>query len=156
MRLVGEFNREIDLATQPMPENPMSLHADDADAEPTVPLDWPGEVDLILSAMEAAAPRKNIDRRASARSSYRTRAHLKLFAEHPLDAPRVLYTRDVQDRGIGFITRERLPLGYGGVVELTMPDGKQVRTHCTVHRCRESINGWFEGALHFTLDRRDH
>ncbi len=118
--------------------------------EPTPQTAWPPEVDLILSAMDAAYPRRTHDRRASTRSTYRTRAELKLFSDHPLDAPTVLYTRDVQDRGIGFITRERLPLGYAGTVELTLESGEKIRSHCTVYRCRETINGWFEGALHFS------
>ena len=32
---------------------------------------------------------------------------------------KAIYTRDVCPRSLGFVTRHRLPLGYGGVVEIT-------------------------------------
>lgn len=150
MRLVGHFNRTLDDdAPDVATETPMTIGAPDPDDTPPQEL-WPAEVDLILSAMDAAYPRRSQDRRASIRSNYRTRAELKLFSDHPLDPPTPLYTRDVQDRGIGFITRQRLPLGYAGKVQLTLPSGETLRSHCTVYRCREAINGWFEGALHFS------
>lgn len=150
MRLVGDFNRTFDMLPETDAEDTTMLQITASnDAYPTAP-DWPPEVDLILSAMDAAYPRRGNDRRGSARTSYRARAELKLFADHPLDAPTVLYTRDVHERGIGFITQERLPLGYGGNVEITLESGRRIRAHCTVYRCRQAINGWFEGALHFS------
>lgn len=121
---------------------------------------WPPEVDMILSAMEVArssAARSGFgvaaaDRRDGARQPYRTRAQLKLYAD-PADAPpAVLYTRDADRRGVGFITPTLLPLGYGGWVTLQAPDGQTVRVECTVYRCRRTVQGWFEGALSFHRD----
>jgi hypothetical protein len=149
MRLVGDFNRTFDLPPEAEAEDTTMFQINAADSART-DMGWPPEVDLILSAMDAAYPRRTNDRRGSVRTSYRARAELKLFADHPLDAGTILYTRDVHERGIGFITQERLPLGYGGIVELTLDTGRRIRAHCTVYRCRQAINGWFEGALHFT------
>lgn len=149
MRLVGDFNRTFDMPSETEAED-TAMHITTSNDTPTLAPDWPPEADLILSAMDAAHPRRGNDRRGSNRTTYRARAELKLFADHPLDAPTMLYTRDVHDRGIGFITQERLPLGYGGIVELTLDTGRRLRAHCTVYRCRQAINGWFEGALHFS------
>ena len=148
MRLVGHFNRTNDMASVGDAEDPFIMPTTDTTEIPQM-AGFPGEALMILSAMQAV-PQASGNRRATRRDSYRTRAMLRLFSDGPLDDPTTLYTRDVHDRGIGFITRERLPLGYGGVVALTLPNGKQVQVHCTVFRCRETINGWFEGALSFT------
>jgi len=150
MRLVGEFNRSVSVSPELVSQETMMISTV---ASQAVTTDWPPEVDLILSAMEAASARPSgtgANRRGGPRNSYRTCAELKLFADNPLDGPTRIYTRDIHDRGLGFITRQRLPLGYGALVELDLPDGRRVKTHCTVYRCRETINGWFEGAVQFT------
>jgi hypothetical protein len=146
MRLVG--HTEFDRTCPPSDARRMPTEAPPSEAEA---LAWPAEADLILSAMEAAAPAD--DRRARERSSYRTRAELRLFSTMPLLDPTPLYSRDLHASGLGFITRERLPLGYGGLVEFTAPDGRQLSVPCTVKRCREAVNGWFEGALQFTREQ---
>jgi hypothetical protein len=119
---------------------------------------WPAEVGLILSALEAGRP-DGSDRRdhhaagRAARVRYRTRAWLRLFADSENKAPWLLYTRDVNARSLGFVTPHRLPLGYGGVIELNGPDNRPQRVHCTLFRCRETVPGWFEGALYFNREQ---
>ena len=113
---------------------------------------WPPEVDLILSAMDAASHPENDGRRDS-RLAYRVRAELKLFADDADQTPWVLYTRDVDPRGVGFITPHRLPLGYGGWVELLTPRGRKQRISCTLYRCRQAVPGWYEGALYFNREQ---
>jgi hypothetical protein len=116
--------------------------------------EWPAEARMILSAIQAAdvgPPGKQLgaDRREKARTDYQVRAILRLFSDPDGSAPWKLYTRDVSARSVGFITPHRLPLGYGGVVELAAPDGQAVKAHCTLFRCRQTVSGWFEGALSF-------
>lgn len=113
---------------------------------------WPAEVNMILSAMEAAPNPQKPERRTD-RVAYRVRATMRLFADAPDTEPWVLYTRDVDPRGLGFITPHRLPLGYGGWVELLTPRGRNSRIACTLYRCRQVIPGWYEGALHFNRDQ---
>jgi hypothetical protein len=113
---------------------------------------WTPEVDMILSAMEAANPMP-VERRSVRRTPLRTQAHLTLFAQSPLLGPTILFTRDVTEKGIGFITRERVPLGYNGLVQFTNSRGKTVTQHGQVYRCREAINGWYEGSLRFAVSR---
>jgi len=120
---------------------------------------WPPEVDLILSAMEAARERTTgsqsveHERRYRGRVPYRVRAELRLFSDAPDTPPWVLYTRDVDVRGLGFITPHRLPLGYGGTLELYAPVGRKVRVPCTLFRCRQAVQGWYEGALYFNREQ---
>jgi hypothetical protein len=84
---------------------------------------------------------------------YRVRAQLQLFADPPGADPWILYTRDINPKGLGFITRHRLPLGYGGKIQLPSPTSQIVTIHCTLYRCREAAQGWFEGALYFNRDQ---
>lgn len=126
---------------------------------------WPGQVELILSALEtglhrAGGPAGSIaapdeERRLARRTPYRVRAWLRLFSDGRDAPPRPLFTRDVGARGLGFITPQRLPLGYGGLVELAAPDGRAASVHCTLVRCRQAAPGWFEGCLAFNREQPD-
>jgi hypothetical protein len=114
---------------------------------------FPAEVQLVISALEAGGAEPGIERRALPRMQYRVKAYLRLFSDPTGSAPWLLYTRDVGERGVGFVTEHRLPLGYGGIVELTAPDGTPLAIQGTVNRCRETAPGWFEGALHFNRNQ---
>lgn len=114
----------------------------------------PPEAEMILSALEAGA-HETSELRQAARRTYRVRAELRLFVDAQDAQPRVLYTRDADPRGLGFITPHRLPLGYGGSVELPGPSGSLVKISCTLLRCREAAPGWFEGALYFNRQQPD-
>lgn len=149
MRLVGEYQDMLDRSDDTESQDSIRLPIPRPTHEQSTE-DWPAEVDLILSAMDAAYPRSGRERRARSRSSYRTCARLRLFAHAPLSPTVILYTRDLHERGVGFITRQRLPLGYGGIVELALENGRILRAHCTIYRCRPAINDWFEGALQFS------
>ena len=113
---------------------------------------WPPEVNMILSAMQVA-PQPAYDARQQRRREYRVRAELKLHSDPPDSEPWTLYTRDADQRGIGFITPHRLPLGYGGWIELISPPGRKVRVDCTLFRCRQVLPGWYEGALYFNREQ---
>ena len=121
---------------------------------------WPTEVQLIISALAAgedgargAVPSPAMPHRDVPRMAYRVLADLHLFSDAPNADPWRLFTRDVSARSLGFITSHRLPLGYGGTVELTTPDGNIVAINCTLLRCREITSGWFEGALYFNREQ---
>jgi hypothetical protein len=128
-------------------EETLELLKDDAAAS--------AEAAMVLSALEAAGGRE--DRRQLPRMIYRTTAMLWLFADTPGSAGRALYTRDINERGIGFVTRDRLPLGYGGVVRLPNPKmpSQILSIACTLYRCRLAAPGWYEGALHFNRDQHE-
>lgn len=123
-----------------------------ADPRSAADEDHAGEADLIISALEAAAPAHD-NRRKHPRRSYRVQAEMRLFIDEVGAAPWRLYTRDVSARGLGFVTRDRLPLGYGAIVRLQGPNGKPQVINGTLYRCREIGNGWFEGAFYFNREQ---
>jgi hypothetical protein len=112
---------------------------------------WPPEARLILSAIQAGESASARDRREreNDRAIHQVRALLRLFSDPEGSAPWPIYTRDVTARSAGFITPHRLPLGYGGIVEMAGTTGQVISAHCTLFRCRQTVQGWFEGALSF-------
>ncbi len=114
----------------------------------------PAAVRMILSSLDAAGPFAGINHRGGKRRPLRVKAALQLFSDPAGSAPTILYTRDVNPRGLGFITAKRLPLGYGGVVQLRpRADDPILRIDCTLHRCRQVAADWFEGALYFNREQ---
>jgi hypothetical protein len=112
----------------------------------------PAAVAMVMSALEAGRPPED-ERRANPRQQHRVAALLRLFSDQPRSSPWLLYTRDLSVRGLGFLSRHRLPLGYGGIVEFAGPDGKRLNVHCTLLRCREASPGWFEGTVYFNREQ---
>ena len=101
----------------------------------------PAEVEMILTALEAGN-KAGAERRSQVRLPWRVRAQLRLFIDPPGHAPRPLFTRDVHSRGLGFLSPYRLPLGYGGVVDLPAYDGTLISVACTLLRCRQAAPDW--------------
>lgn len=130
------------------PEWPSSVvtGSEEAGADPSA---WPAEARLILSALEASEAINTDNRRGESRTLYQVQASLRLFSDPEGTPPWRLYTRDVSTRSLGFLSPHRLPLGYGGIVELPDPSGRKVKAHCTLFRCRQTARGWYEGALSF-------
>jgi hypothetical protein len=120
------------------------------DQDPAIP----NEVCLLCSALETGQFAAS-ERRARKRRSYRTPAYLQLFSDAAGTEPTLLFTRDVDLRGVGFLTKRRLPLGYGGMIQLRTPDGRMLRVHGTLIRCRPAAPGWYEGALSFNREQPD-
>ncbi len=120
--------------------------------EPFVVDDIPTEAALVMSALEAGIQTR-AERRQLRRYIFRSATTLRLFRDEPSAPPSELYTRDINRRGMGFITRHRLPLGYGGVVILPNQDGTASQIHCTLLRCREAAPGWYEGSVSFSRDQ---
>jgi hypothetical protein len=114
---------------------------------------WPREVGMILSAMEVADVHE--ERRDLQRLAYRVRASLRLHSDVHGNGDRELYTRDVNPRSLGFITPHFLPLGYGGILQIPTPGGRNLTVHCTLLRCRQVTPGWYEGALYFNRDQNE-
>jgi hypothetical protein len=112
----------------------------------------PPEVAMVMSALEAGQNCR-IERRMMHRFPFRAVARLRLFRDAPDSPGFELFTRDINRRGVGFITRHRLPLGYGGTVALPGTGHKSGVIHCTLFRCREAAPGWFEGCLGFNREQ---
>lgn len=112
----------------------------------------PREVDLIISAMEAGGA-SGLRQRTPPRTHWRVQATVRLFIDKPGHPSRTVFSRDIHSRGLGFVTTDRLPLGYGGVVDLPAKDGTIVSIACTVLRCRQSTGGWYEGFIYFNREQ---
>jgi hypothetical protein len=112
--------------------------------------------ELILSALEAGQFREApTNRRAIQRERLRVRGALRLFADGEGAPAKPIFTRDVHSRGLGFVTPHRLPLGYGGVIEIPNRFGRKTQIHCTLLRCREAAPGWYEGSLYFNREQHN-
>ncbi|MGE5608018.1 MAG: hypothetical protein ACM359_02085 [Bacillota bacterium] len=110
---------------------------------------FPQEVEFIISALEAG-PRPIYDRHKLKRTPYRVRATLRLFSDLPGMPPWLLYTRNVTQKAMGFLTPQCLPLSHGGILSIPSPKaGKILEIACTILRCREAVIGWYEGAVYF-------
>jgi hypothetical protein len=119
-----------------------------AEAAADDPEAWTAEAEFVLSALEAAGlPR--LDRRDDDRTVFHTTGKLRLYSETENPNPWQIFVRDVTPRGLGFITRHRLPLGYGGKLHLKCPQQTLLVIDCAIRRCRAAANGWFEGAICF-------
>lgn len=121
---------------------------------PAKPPALPQEVEFILSALEAGQYSIR-NRRKEHRARYRVAGSLKLYSDTPQAPPWTLYIRDIDTRGLGFVTRHRMPLGYGGILTLRNPQGKTIKIDCTLLRCREAVSGWFEGGMYFNREQAD-
>ena len=127
--------------------------ADYKDNEITDELDpIPSQVQMVLSAMEVGNTNQ-LERRLTGRASFRMTTQFRLFRDGTGAPARVLYTRDINRRGVGFITPHRLPLGYGGIMRLPADNGGTTEVHCTLLRCREAAPGWYEGSAYFNRDQ---
>src|SRR5689334_3790987 len=83
----------------------------------------PHEVEFILSALEAGQF-DGPTRRRMQRRPYRVAAYLKLFSDNQHAQPWPIFVRDIDQKGLGFVTRHRLPLGYGGILNIESPQGR--------------------------------
>jgi hypothetical protein len=95
------------------------------------------------------------ERREAERTPYRVQAILRLLSDVHGNGERVLYSRDVNNRSLGFITSHFLPLGYGGLLQIASPAGRLLNIHCTLLRCRQAAPGWYDGALYFNRDQNE-
>lgn len=113
--------------------------------------EWTPEIDLIMSALDVGGSFTRTERRSRERQTHNTIATLRLYANanDPRDPP-LLFVRDADSRGLGFITQHSLPLGYSGRVAIETPEGELLEVGCTVYRCRQFSGDWYEGALTFS------
>ncbi|MEM7808017.1 MAG: hypothetical protein AAF561_07895 [Planctomycetota bacterium] len=118
------------------------------------------QASMILTAMDAAktsrgqVPAMYERREGAVRVPIRQEAGLTLFADDGGVPHRMLFIRDVEPRAVGFITPERLPLGYGGTLHCRDLADEERRVAVTVIRCRSCYGGWFEGAAYFHKPQR--
>jgi hypothetical protein len=107
----------------------------------------PRDVETAMAAVSSSTAVPEEERRTTARAEYRVDAHLRLLPEVDSEGERVIYTRDIDEWGIGFVTAFAFAPGRKAIVRLQAPSGKELLRRCTVLRCREILPGWFESAV---------
>ena len=111
--------------------------------------EWPHDAQVVMSSLEAGRAGGASERRMRQRRHFRVKAYLQLFGERIEEPAILLYARNLDDRGMGFVTQTRLPVSRGGVVQFRAANGAPVRTSIMVTRCREVSPGWYEGSVQF-------
>ena len=113
---------------------------------PAVPTEMPADVAMVMSAMEAGragvAGLQRDRRAAGGRRPLRAPTALRLYAD--AEQATVVYTRDVGGRNVGFLSRRRLPLGYGGTIALPDANGDLTPVACVLLRCTPTAGGLFD------------
>jgi hypothetical protein len=115
-----------------------------AQSSPPVPID----VVLVLEMLAGRA--LDVNRRAIPRCPYVVLASVELSREP--GRRRWIYTRDVHQTGIGFITQELLPEGSAGTIHLTV-SGEPLALSGVLLRSRKVFGEWHEGAI--TLSKEE-
>ena len=109
---------------------------------------FPAELQTVLAAFDSVSAMR-LERRTRPRLPYRFRTTLWIVGAAPGAAPHVVFTRDVNEWGVGFMTRRAVPVGRDGNVALPLRLGPALRVDCTAGRCRPFLEGWHEGVLLF-------
>jgi len=90
-----------------------------------------------------------IERRRRLRTGYRTRAWLQPVDDTAATRPPLIFTRDLDTEGLGFLASQDLSALGDAVLHLPDATGRAVRVPCHVRRSRDLEPGWFEGLLQF-------
>jgi hypothetical protein len=101
----------------------------------------------IESIASGRPPR--IDRRRVSRACYRTQAWLQPVDETGALRCPVVFSRDLDGYGMGFIAHHDLSALDLAVLCLPANDGRAMRIKCHIRRSRELANGWYEGVVEF-------
>ena len=109
----------------------------------------PADAQLVISVLSGEESTA-ANRRRFTRSAYQVPALLSLRDDaSPGPAHVRIYTRDANQRGVGFVTQESLAVGYDAWIYIAGPDREGMRLAGCILRCREVMGGWYEGAVLF-------
>jgi hypothetical protein len=107
---------------------------------------------IATRAIEAIASGRvpRIERRRVSRSCYRTQAWLQPVDETGAIRCPIVFSRDLDGYGMGFIAHHDLSALDLAVLCLPVNEGRTARIKCHIRRSREFANGWYEGVVEFT------
>jgi hypothetical protein len=112
---------------------------------------WPLDARVAMFVLEAGLPNPANRRR-------RQRHHMRVAADWGVGeslSERKLYVRDVNSQYVGFITAQAIEVGTRGTIYLEGTDGVRVAVQAVVSRCRQFMEGWYEGCLEFDSPHED-
>ena len=116
-----------------------------APAAAVVPIDV-----LLVMEMLARHRAPALNRRQLTRCRYVMVAQVE-FAGEP-GRRRTIYTRDANERGVGFVTPEPLPAGRDATLRILAPDGTELELRCALVWLEKVLPGWYEGAFQLETD----
>jgi hypothetical protein len=120
---------------------------------------WPADAKQVARTMEGDAAAPGSERRALVRQRYRVAATLSSLSMEFGERAVPIFTRDVTEKGMGFLCRRSLATGTRAVLRAPLPGGGTLDVTCTIRRCRPATTdsssdtqtlGWYEGAVVFS------
>lgn len=133
---------------------------DAARSEPTGQLDKGSDLDFVFSILageETVSESLGREQRVRPRIGYRVSAVLQrttLEGEgYGQTALLHVYLRDINARGVGFVSRERVRVARDALLHLPLPEGQVHHVGGWILRCREVLPGWYEGAVLFDREQ---
>jgi hypothetical protein len=109
--------------------------------------DWPLEIRALLGALSKPSAAAVRDRRAKPRNHFRALATLWIMQKKCPVAAIPVYLRDYAAGAVSFVGQSCFTGEQRVELETRLPDGTLRRVPCTVSRCRQFREGWFEGVL---------
>jgi hypothetical protein len=110
-----------------------------------------GALDQLAKMFREHPPR--IERRQVRRARYQTQAWLQPYDETGAIRSPLIFTRDLDPHGLGFIARQDLAVLGRAVLHLPATRGGTVRLRCRLRRSRDISNRWFEGVVQFEQEQ---
>ncbi len=104
---------------------------------------WPLEIRALLESLSRPTLVEQ-ERRTRQRTPFRLTATIHAGRDQE---PVEVYLRDYDDRAVAFVGSIFLAKDQHVELEIPDPNGTTRRVKCRVGRCRQFIDGWFEGML---------
>src|SRR5205809_7902378 len=108
------------------------------DTSKAVPIDVALVIQILAGCTTPASNRRKL-----ARCPFVMLAQVELEDESP--RRRWIYTRDANERGVGFISQEPVVEDAPATLHITVA-GEELALPCVLKRCRKVLPDWFEGA----------
>lgn len=109
---------------------------------------WPLEIRCLLESLSRPAP-VGQERRVRKRIPLQVAANIR-FQPDPANPHTEIvdaYLRDYDERAVAFVTAQFFAVGQTVELHIPVSDGTTKKARCTIGRCRQFSNGWFEGVL---------
>lgn len=104
----------------------------------------PADAQIVIALLNGEAGPAT-DRRRFVRTSYQIAGALESVGE-PIPMRWIIYTRDANQWGVGFVTQEPLPIAKDVTLHLAVAGTILCLRGCIV-RSREVLPGWYDGAM---------
>jgi hypothetical protein len=105
----------------------------------------PADARFVISVL-SGEDGPGVERRRFPRCAYTVPAIVEVSHGAAVQTHRRVYTRDVNEWGVGFVMQDPLPVGKDAVLFIAGADREGMQLRCCILRCREVLPGWYEGA----------